>query len=165
MLTTDQHHVFIAEAAVTYGLPPDLVAAVVRVESGGNPLAFRFESAFLKRYVLPNASVKAKAPCSLETERQARAMSWGLMQVMGETARGLGFDGPYLSALTDPATGLDYGCRLLARLKARYLSRHGWAGIVAAYNAGSVRFAPDGCFVNQAYVNAVAKALGGRWPE
>jgi len=152
-------------AARVHCLPAELAAAVVRVESGGNPLAFRYEPAFLKRYVLPNASVKAKAPCSLETERQARAMSWGLMQVMGETARGLGFDGPFLSALTDPATGLDYGCRLLARLKARHLAAHGWPGVAAAYNAGSVRFAPNGSFVNQAYVDAVGKALDGRWPQ
>ncbi len=165
MLTTDQSQVLITEFSARYGLPPALVAAVVRVESGGNPLAFRFEPAFLKRYVLNNPSVKAKAPCSLETERQARAMSWGLMQVMGETARGMGFDGPFLSALTDPAIGLDYGCRLLARLKARHLAVHGWPGVAAAYNAGSVRFAPDGAFVNQAYVDTVKRALGGRWPE
>lgn len=155
----------VESAARAHGLPPELAGAVVRVESGANPLAFRFEPGFFNRYVLRNASLRAKPPCSLETERQARAMSWGLMQVMGETARELGFDGPFLSALTDPATGLDYGCRLLARLKARYLKDHGWPGVAAAYNAGSVRFAPRGSFVNQAYVDAVAKALQGRWPK
>lgn len=155
----------ISSAANTFNLPATLVAAMVQVESGGDPFAMRYEPAFFEKYVLPNHALKACPPCSLETERQARATSWGLMQVMGETARGLGFSGPFLSALTDCATGLEFGCRLLARLKAKYQAEHGWPGVCAAYNAGSVRVKAAGGFVNQAYVDRIAKALGGTWPQ
>ncbi|MGA8268053.1 MAG: lytic transglycosylase domain-containing protein, partial [Candidatus Acidiferrales bacterium] len=48
------------------------------------------------------------------TEAYSRAISWGLMQVMGQTARERGFAGKFLSELCDPATGLDAGCDLFA---------------------------------------------------
>jgi len=161
----DEHDMLIENAARTWGLPREIVAAVVGVESGGNAWAFRYEPAFYERHVAGNPSVRPKAPCSLDSERQALATSWGLMQVMGSTARGLGFQGPFLSALTDPAIGLDYGCRLLAQLRDRLLERHGWPGVAAAYNAGSARMAADGTFVNQSYVDKIARALGGKWPQ
>jgi soluble lytic murein transglycosylase-like protein len=154
----------IESAAARHGLPAGLVEAVVGVESGGNTWALRYEPAFYERYVRQDKTVRALAPCSLDTERQSRATSWGLMQVMGATARGLGFDKAFLSELTDPAVGLEYGCRLLARLGERHKASHGWPGAVAAYNAGSVRFGPGGGFVNQAYVDKIARKLGKEWP-
>lgn len=160
-----EQEMLIENAAKAWGLPPELVAAVVGVESGGNAWAFRFEPAYYMRHVAKDASVRSKAPCSLDSERQALATSWGLMQVMGATARGLGFQGPFLSALTDPATGLEYGCRLLARLRDRLHGKHGWPGVAAAYNAGSARFDAAGAFVNQSYVDKIARALGGKWPQ
>ena len=160
-----EHQTLIADAAGRHGLPANLVAAVVEVESGGDAWAFRHEPGFYERYVKDDASVRAAPPCSRETERRARAFSWGLMQVMGATARGLGFTGPFLAELTDPALNLEYGCRLLARLRGREHARHGWPGVVAAYNAGSARLDGQGRFVNQSYVDKIAKALGGKWPE
>jgi len=157
--------VLIEQAAAAHHLPVQLVTAVAGVESGGDTCAFRFEPAFLDRHVRPDRTVRARGFCSLETERQGLATSWGLMQVMGATARVLGFDGPFLSALTDPKTGLDYGCRLLARLRDRHYARLGWPGVVAAYNAGSPRLTTTGRFVNQEYVDRIARALGGQWPS
>ncbi len=155
----------IEEAAEKHGLPARLVEAVVEVESGGNPWAFRHEPAFFERYVRGDASVRAKAPCSLATERQALATSWGLMQVMGATARGLGYPGPFIAQLCEPAVGIEYGCKLLARLRDRHAATLGWPGVAAAYNAGSPRLDKDGRFVNQPYVDKIAKALGEEWPS
>ena len=160
-----EHQTLIEKAAADHGLPARLVAATVGVESGGNTWAFRFESGFYQRYVKPNTSIRALGPCSLDTERQAQATSWGLMQVMGATARSLGFAGPFLSALCVPETGLEFGARFLAKLRDRHLALHGWPGVVCAYNAGSVRKDPEGRFANQAYVDRIAQALGGKWPE
>jgi len=159
------HAQHIEQAASKHGLPTGLVEALVAVESGGNTWAMRYEPRFFDRYIRDNPAVRAKAPCSLETERQARATSWGLMQVMGETARSMGFSGPFLSGLADPVAGLDTGCAYLARLRDKHLPRHGWPGAVAAYNAGSVRLDADGDFVNQDYVDKIARRLGGRWPS
>ena len=99
-------------AAEAEGLEPALVCAVVEQESGWNPWAMRYEPAFFAKYVAPlytNNKVGA-------TEAYARGISWGLMQVMGQTAREKGASSLYLSTLCDPAVGLAIGCRIL-RLK------------------------------------------------
>jgi len=96
-------------AAEMEGLEPALVCAVVEQESGWNPWAMRYEPAFFAKYVAPlytNNKVGA-------TEAYARGMSWGLMQVMGQTAREKGANSPFLSTLCDPAVGLAVGCRIL----------------------------------------------------
>jgi len=61
----------------------------------------RYEPAFFAKYVAPlytNNKVGA-------TEAYARGISWGLMQVMGQTAREKGASSLYLSTLCDPAVG------------------------------------------------------------
>jgi soluble lytic murein transglycosylase-like protein len=93
-------------AAVRHKLDAVLVCAVCEQESSWNPWAIRYEQAFRIRYV---------APLGLQaTEEIARSISWGLMQVMGEVARESGYSGP-LPELCDPATGLELGCRVLAK--------------------------------------------------
>ena len=85
---------------------PALVCAMCEQESAWNTYAIRYEPGFRTRYV---------APLGLPpTEEIARSISWGLMQVMGQVAREHGFDGKFLSALCDPALGLDIGCAALA---------------------------------------------------
>lgn len=92
--------------AEKHSVDPALVCAVVEQESGWEPFAIRYEPAFRSRYV---------APLGLPpTEEVARSTSWGLMQVMGQLAREHGFSGEFLSALTDPQTGLDVGCAVLS---------------------------------------------------
>lgn len=92
--------------AAKHALDPALVCAVVEQESSWEPSAMRYEPAFRARYV---------APLGLPpTEAIARSISWGLMQVMGQVAREHGFAGRFLSALCEPAAGLDAGCTVLA---------------------------------------------------
>jgi soluble lytic murein transglycosylase-like protein len=90
------------------------------------------------------------------TERHTQMCSWGLMQVMGGTARELGLTG-YLSQLCDPETGVQYGCRYLRRLFERYQI---WDDAIAAYNAGSPRRVGP-TYVNQGYVDKV----NGYWQQ
>jgi soluble lytic murein transglycosylase-like protein len=93
-------------AAAAHELDPALVCAVVEQESAWDTHAIRYEPGFRTRYV---------APLGLPpTEEVARSISWGLMQVMGQVAREHGFGGKFLSALCDPAAGLDIGCAVLA---------------------------------------------------
>ncbi len=92
------------------GLDPAIVCAVCEQESAWNPWAIRYEPAFYRRYLLPLA---ASGQIEDATEARARAFSWGLMQVMGETAREHGYGG-HLAALCEPATGIEIGCRVLA---------------------------------------------------
>jgi soluble lytic murein transglycosylase-like protein len=93
-------------AAATHGLDATLVCAVVEQESAWDAHAIRYEPGFRARYV---------APLELTpTEEIARSISWGLLQVMGQVAREHGFVEKFLSALCEPATGIDIGCAVLA---------------------------------------------------
>jgi soluble lytic murein transglycosylase-like protein len=93
-------------AAARHALAPALVCAIVEQESAWDAHAIRYEPAFRSRYV---------APLGLPpTEEVARSISWGLLQVMGQVAREHGFSGKFLSALGDPAAGLDIGCTVFA---------------------------------------------------
>jgi len=107
--------------ALKYKLEPSLVAAVIMQESSGNPNAFRFEWGFYRKYLkgkiqddLPGFVPPANK-CSWQTEKFARAVSWGLMQVMGETAREYGYKGVLLTELLKPEDNLEVGCKILSR--------------------------------------------------
>lgn len=140
----------IEAAARAHGLPQRLVAGIVITESSGNPNAVRYEPAFRAKY-LP----AKKYP---EKEARGRATSWGLMQIMGETARTLGFSGPF-ETLLDPVNSLAWGCAYLARLKDRY-PKDSWETLCRAYNAG-----PGNRYdAANSYPQKVLRAMGGLWP-
>lgn len=92
--------------ASRHKLDPALVCAVIEQESSWDTHAIRYEPVFRSRYVAPLALP--------HTEEVARSISWGLMQVMGQVARERGFTGKFLSALCEPAIGLDLGCVALS---------------------------------------------------
>jgi soluble lytic murein transglycosylase-like protein len=104
------------------GLEPGLVCAVVEQESGWNPWLNRYEPNFETHpsygVVVRNEAEafvkKTVFPVSLETEIKNRCMSWGLMQILGQVAREIGFQGA-LPMLAEPTNGLEYGCIKLAR--------------------------------------------------
>lgn len=100
--------------AADHALDPQLVCAVIEQESAWNPWAVRYEPGFLSRYVAPLYTAGKLSA----TEAYTRAMSWGLMQVMGQVAREFGFQDASLAELCDPPAGIEFGCRILAaRLK------------------------------------------------
>ncbi len=147
----------IVETAERHELPVKLVRAIVAVESSGNPWATRYEPGFYARYVHGKGHATF-GHCSRSTEEISRAMSWGLMQVMGQTARENGYKGDFLAELCDPATGLDWGCRYLTRQLKRYQGN--LEAAVAAYNAGSATRDEHNQWRNQGYVDRV-RAAGG----
>ena len=118
------------DAAARHELPPELVCAVIEQESDWDANAIRYEPAFYDRYVYPMSLKRAIS----ETEGRARAFSWGLMQTMGEVAREFGFAGKFLSALCEPATGLEIGCKVLAHKLA--VNQGNVAHALLAWNGG-----------------------------
>lgn len=115
-----------------FGVPPEVIKAVIATESSFNPAAIREEPRIHDR-------------------------SRGLMQVLEGTARGLGYTGdPKL--IHDPAVGIMLGAMLLAQLKAKYGN---WRDALAAYNGGKPRKTPDGALVPElaAYVAKVERNM------
>ena len=125
-------------------LPVELVMAICRQESSLNDWHFyRPEPAY--RWLVGNPTEPK--------EIIGQKSSWGPMQVMGATARELGFTGEF-SELFDYATGIKYGMLHLRRLNQRY---DNWPDVISAYNAGHVKRV-DGKYVNQAkYVDPVLR--------
>ena len=90
--------------AQTFGLESTLVCAVCEQESDWNPRATRYESAFREKYI-------DRLGLSDEESTQ-RSTSFGLMQIMGQVAREMGFQ-DNLELLLTPEIGLSWGCRFL----------------------------------------------------
>ena len=99
----------------------ELVAAVIWQESRGQHWAFRYEPGFYKRYIqkLDRDTLPGFVPHpipTIESEKFSRSTSWGLMQIMGETARERGYSDPYLTRLLDPSDNVKIGCQYLQHL-------------------------------------------------
>jgi hypothetical protein len=117
-------------AAKKNGLDFWTLVAQIEKESSGNPLAMRHEPDF--RWFYPRGA----HPTGDELEFQRS--SWGLLQIMGATARELGYTAPATpwpsSPLkNDPVTALDLGCRYLAGELKRYGNLR---DALSAYNSG-----------------------------
>lgn len=131
--------------APIYGLPPELVGAIIEVESGGDPAAI------------------------------SSAGAVGLMQVMPREAGPWFADRPTKSDLLDPALNLIYGCRILrwsidyyARDARTSEQRQQavWRG-VAAYYAGIGNVPKDGEIEHEGarkYVELVKGAVRRLFP-
>ncbi len=122
--------------AVKYGLKTSLVCAVIDHETGGtwDVYTTRNEDDFFATYVegkpMPPDSIRSRS-----TEARTRAMSFGLMQVIGETARENGLTTRYITSLCDPDVGVDMGCKILS-IKIKDANGD-IAGGLAKYNGGS----------------------------
>lgn len=138
----------IEAVAFRHRLDPDLVEAIVRVESSGLAHAYRFEPAFFQRYLADDPAYDGANP------RRVSA-SYGLMQVMYPVARELGYRGEP-EGLFVPIVALEYGCKKLRELL-------DWSGdntdqALAAYNGGR-RGNERPPYRNQIYVNKVNTVL------
>jgi soluble lytic murein transglycosylase-like protein len=146
-----EHRAEIERAASHHRIDPDLVEAIVTIESGGDPFAWNPEPAY--RYYVDCRNGKpfrkvtpaeisaeyppADFPClagDRDQEWWGQQASWGLMQVMGAVARELGYRKPYLTELVDVRLNLFFGCLLLARLLTYFKGNQ--AKALEAYNGG-----------------------------
>lgn len=145
--------------ASSFDLPPELVRAMVAQESTFQPYRNRFEQDFYDSYIKGKKLDFVPPLCLKITEALGRATSWGLFQIMGATARELGFRG-WFPELCQLEVGLEWGCRYLASLRRRF-GHEGWAVVVRAYNGG-----PGGrANASNHYPDEVLEKLGGRWPD
>ncbi len=112
----------IIDIATSLQLRSSLVASIVYQESKGYQYAAKREDRFYRNLIETKSRsqlsgyVPAEYQCDLITEKNFRATSWGYMQVMGETARWLGYAGISLAGLTAEATNILFGCKYLKYL-------------------------------------------------
>lgn len=140
----------IEEVAAQYALDPDVVEAVVRVESAGLAHAYRYEPAFFSRYLADDPAYRDRQPYRVSA-------SYGLMQVMFSTAVQHGL--PVTSepeVLFLPVVSLKYGCMHLASLLE--WSRGNLDQALAGYNGGK-RGNEHPPYRNAGYVSKVRAAL------
>lgn len=109
----------INRAAKDYKIPFELVCSIIWKESKGDRRARRYEDGFFTRYLLGKSERRLGGPfparISRATELRDRAYSYGLMQIMGQTARELGFIGDDLMQLCKLEINLNFGCKKLKR--------------------------------------------------
>jgi len=133
-------------------IDPYLLAAIVQVESEGNPFAARYEAGY--KYISKAATHAATNHTSLNTEVELQKFSLGLCQMMGGVFRELGLTGPLPQAF-DPEINLAYGAKKIAILNAKYSVLE---DVISSYNGGTPRKVSGG-YENQKYVDAVTAAM------
>lgn len=132
---------WITQASEEFHLGESLIAAVMWQESNFDKNAKRYEPDFFDKYILRMefAEVKTRYPklgagaVNLRSEKISLATSWGLMQVMGQTARELGFRGNPRELLG--YEGVRFGCIYLKVKLDKY--QHDIDSALSAYNAGT----------------------------
>jgi soluble lytic murein transglycosylase-like protein len=148
-MSLQSSQVEIAEAVLAAseetGLPLTLLAAVILQESSGEYLAQRHEPNFYARYIRgrSRADIPGYWPPHTKvtdvTERLLRSTSFGLMQVMGQTAREAGFRGEYMAELFIPSVNVKLGAKILKR----HIDKFGERGGLLKYNGGGTEGYPD----------------------
>ena len=132
-----------------FKLDPLLVASIIWQESKGFVYASRFEPNY--KWLFRVSHFARLHRITEITEENLQKTSFGLMQLMGATARYMKFDGQ-LPALYKPENNIYWGCKYLAHLKERYGDGE---ALVSSYNAGSPRKTSGGLWVNTRYVDSV----------
>jgi len=140
--------------AQKYQVDPLLIRAIVMVESGGNTWAYRYENNW--KYFEQTIFYAKQLGLSHDSEKNAQACSWGLMQVMGSVCRELGWR-DHLTKVLQPHIGLDLGTKKISKLLLQYKDVR---DAIASYNAGSpVVDIKTGRYANYEYVGRVMSAF------
>lgn len=123
----EKFQALISEAALRYAVPEVWIKAVIMTESSGQATAYR-------------------------AEPKINDASYGLMQLLLQTARGLGYVGTP-EGLYDPGVNIDLGTKLLAKL--RQVSGDDFQAVYSAYNSGK----PDRYLTSPAVATNVKRAV------
>lgn len=132
-------------------IEPELIAAIIQVESAGQQFV---SNVALNSDVVEPSKYATKNGMTKRAEEIAQQTAYGYCQVLGSTARRLGFTRP-LGELYMELTNIRLATMLLVNLKKRYEGHRD--SMISAYNYGQVIKRKDGTFINQSYVNKVNK--------
>ena len=135
----------------SWGVDPMLAAAIIQVESGGDPNAMRYEPDY--RWTLTPEKYARGLRVTTITELILQKFSYGLFQTMGAVCRELGYE-ESLPLLLEPLTNTTWGVQKIAELQGRYKRM---TDVISAYNQGSPRKKAHNVaeYQNQDYVDKV----------
>ncbi len=151
------------------GIDVRIFTALIQQESGFDPWATRFEPHYYERHLKNKNKTELVGYVPLliptfRTECTHRATSWGLCQILGDTARGLGFKGRFLSQLLQPEVniglGTSYFAMLLKRVKEEdKITKYRTA--LLRWNGGGDLSYPDKVFghIQSDQFNAIIKGM------
>lgn len=145
--------ILIERLSLEYRIDPILFQAFILLESGGNKFAVQYQPNYKHLYQVYEFS--RKLYITYVTEKVFQQSSHGLVQIMGSTARSLGFKG-YPQQLYDTETNLRYGAKFIAQLQMRYPNK---LDLISSYNQGQPFKTANGFYKNQEYVNKVVKKM------
>jgi soluble lytic murein transglycosylase-like protein len=140
-------------SAAQYNISPILLTAIILVESSGNKFAVRHQRNY--RYLYKVSAFSKLLNINYTTEKTFQKTSHGYVQIMGATARYLGFTG-YPAQLYEADINIRYGAKLLGQLRRRYGND---LDTISAYNQGQPLKTKKGFYKNQEYVNRVLKKM------
>lgn len=141
----------ISSVSIHFNVDDCLIASIIQQESAGITFRIRAEPSY--QYLEAPERWAKRLGITKETEICCQKISWGLMQLMGATARSLGYE-DHLTELVEPTIGLYWGTFYLQSKLKKYKSMK---AAIAAYNAGSLRIDKEGNVINQEYITAVMK--------
>lgn len=91
------------------------------------------------------------------TEYNQQKTGWGPFLQKGSEARSAGYIGPFTLFTEDPETAVHFFLIQLSKLRDKYFDKHGWAGVMAAYDIGRPRMI-DGVYTNRDFLIELNKA-------
>lgn len=160
---------YISRLSVDYKIPTNLVTALGRVQSDLTMASCRHDPThqWLWDMVRLNpfrrlsddealSSVAPEGFCALhrdpETEYMGQRTSWGPFLLQGALAREIGYFGPFPLLCEDPEITTRFTLTAISHLRDIYFDKHGWAGVMAAFDAGRPRKDEEGRYTNRDFL-------------
>lgn len=147
-MTKDDFLLILKKEAISQGLEPEVLQAIISVESGWDPWALRFEP-LAGKYVTKAPYYAKTNIITVETESMMQKCSFGLCQMMGFNFRLLGYTGPLTKTL-EP----EFNLRCMALFFKKNCDKYNkFEDKIVSYNSGSPRKWADGRYQNQDYLD------------
>jgi soluble lytic murein transglycosylase-like protein len=141
----------IEDCAREYGLEPELIAALIQVESSFNERAYRFEPGFYKRYIKDKSKYMDH---KYYDQSEIISASYGLAQILYLTFEEYGIKDPDPEDLYEPTFNIDVGCQHLKKK----INLYGLLLGILAYNCGSPKGHEPSKEPNYVYLQKISKA-------
>lgn len=165
----------ISQLSDRYGIPSQLTFALAAATTGMDTETMVFEPTHRwlwdcyheKRFrnLTDDETLSCISPadfhgCHLslpDTELLGQKTAWGPFALMGSDARAAGLKGSFLTLCNDPKLTVHYTLVHLTKLRDKYFEKHGWGGVMAAYDAGRPRKDEKGQYIDHDFLRLLSQ--------